>query len=51
MFMTRFATMLATILVGGALGAATLVGLINSATAAPSKSPASVVGFAPEYGS
>ena len=35
----------------GAIGAATLVGLINSQTAAPSESPANVEAVAIDYGS
>ena len=45
------ATVVASIAVGGAIGAATLVGLINSQTAAPSESPANVEAVAIDYGS
>jgi hypothetical protein len=45
------ATVVATIVVGGAVGAATLVGLINSQTAPPSESPANVEAAAIDYGS
>ena len=44
-------TVVASIAVGGAIGAATLVGLVNSQTAAPSESPASVEAAAIDYGS
>ena len=45
------ATVVASIAVGGAIGAATLVGLINAQTAAPSRSPANVEAVAIDYGS
>jgi hypothetical protein len=45
------ANVVASIAVGVAIGAATLVGLINSQTAAPSESPANVETVAIDYGS
>ena len=40
-----------TILVGGAIGAATLVAVVNAQTAAPSESPTSVEAPVIDYGS
>jgi hypothetical protein len=48
---TGFVSILATIIVGGAVGAATIVGLVNSETGAPSESPASVEAPVIDYGS
>ena len=45
------ATILATIVVGGAVGAATIVAVVNSQTGAPSESPASVEAPVIDYGS
>jgi hypothetical protein len=39
---TGIASVVASVVVGGAVGAATLVGVVNSQTSPPSKSPASV---------
>ncbi len=49
--MTGLATILATIIVGGAVGAASIVGVVNSQTGAPSESPASVETPVIDYGS
>jgi hypothetical protein len=46
-----FATILAMIIVGGALGAASLIGLVNSQTGAPGESPAHVETPVIDYGS
>lgn len=51
MFASGIPTILATIIVGGAVGAATLVGVVNSQTGAPSKSPTSVETPNIDYGS
>jgi hypothetical protein len=45
------ASAVVTVLVGGAVGAATLVSLVNSQTAPPSESPASVEAVVIDYGS
>jgi hypothetical protein len=45
------ASVVATVLVGGAVGAATLVSLVNNQTAPPSESPASVEAVVIDYGS
>ena len=45
------ASVVVTVLVGGAVGAATLVSLVNSQTAPPSESPASVDAVVIDYGS
>ena len=45
------ASVVVTVLVGGAVGAATLVSLVNSQTAPPSESPASVEAVVIDYGS
>lgn len=39
---SAIAGLIATFVVGGAVGTATLVGVVNSQTAAPEKSPASI---------
>jgi hypothetical protein len=44
-------TVIATIVVGGAIGAASIVAVVNSQTAAPSESPASVETPVIDYGS
>ena len=49
--LTGLASILATIIVGGAVGAASIVGLVNSQTGAPSESPASVETPVIDYGS
>lgn len=45
------AGLIATMLVGGAVGTATLVGVVNSQTGPPSKSPANVEQPVIDYGS
>jgi hypothetical protein len=45
------ASILATIIVGGALGAASIFGLVSSQTGAPSESPTSVEAPVIDYGS
>jgi hypothetical protein len=44
------AALIATILVGGAVGAASVVGLVNSQTSAPGESPANVEQPVIDYG-
>ena len=48
--MPTIAGLIATIVVGGAVGAATIVGVVNSQTAAPDTSPANVNQPFTEYG-
>ena len=50
MGISSIATLIATIVVGGAVGAAGIVGLVSSQTAAPDKSPVSVSNPAVQYG-
>jgi hypothetical protein len=45
------ATVIATLIIGGALGGASLVSLVNSQTGAPSESPGSVESTVIDYGS
>ncbi len=49
--MTGIVTAIVGTLVGGALAATTVVGLVHSQTAAPSKSPADVANPTVTYGS
>ena len=49
--LSGIATIIATIVVGGAIGAATLVAVVNGATGAPSESPVNVEAPAIDYGS
>ena len=49
--MTGLASLIASLLVGGAVGAATLVALVNAQTAAPDESPVSVEAPVIDYGS
>ena len=48
---SSLATIIASILVGGAVGAASLVAVVNAATGPPSESPASVETPVIDYGS
>ena len=48
---SRLATIVAAILIGGAVGAASLVAVVNAATGPPGESPASVDTPAIDYGS
>lgn len=47
---TSIVTLIATIVVGGAVGAAAIVGIVSSQTAAPDQSPVSVEKPVIEYG-
>ena len=49
--LSGIASILATIIVGGAVGAATLVAVVNSQTGAPSESPTNVEAPVIDYGS
>jgi hypothetical protein len=49
--LSGIATVIATIVVGGAIGAASIVAVVNSQTAAPSDSPTSVETPVIDYGS
>ena len=51
MGVSGIAGFVAALVVGGAVGTATLVGVVNSQTGAPSKSPANVEQPIIEYGS
>ncbi|MCD4526406.1 MULTISPECIES: hypothetical protein [unclassified Nocardioides] len=50
MLTNSLVTLIATMVVGGAVGAAAIVGLVSSQTAAPDKSPASVEKPVIQYG-
>lgn len=50
MSISSIATLIATMVVGGAVGAAGVVGLVSSQTAAPDKSPVSVSSPVVNYG-
>ncbi|WP_340538757.1 DUF2613 family protein [Nocardioides sp. GXZ039] len=50
MGISSIVTLVASVVVGGALGAAGIVGLVSSQTAAPDKSPISVEKPVIEYG-
>jgi len=50
-FASGIATIIASIIVGAALGAVTFVGLVNSQTSAPSDSPGNVSDAVIDYGS
>jgi hypothetical protein len=51
LFASGLASILTSIIVGGAVGAASLVAVVNSQTGAPSESPASVEAPVIDYGS